>query len=829
MTRRLGRNAVHLAVLSSFAFAEPLLDLLGRTPEFFVVRGSTDADVIVLALALVLVPPLVGLAVEAAAGAISAGAVRWVHLVLVAVLAAGVAVQIVRRDIGSTYPVFAISVAAGAGFAVLYARTRPVRMFVGVLAPVPLIFLAIFLVRAPLSELGGTAKALAIAAPKRPVPVVLVVFDEFAEDSLLGPDHKVDAGRFPNFAALEQTATWYRNASSVHEHTPAAVPAILTGQYPTPGALPVAKDHPGNLFTLLGKRYRMDVYESVTQLCPQSLCARRRDSFRSRLASLGDDLEVVYGHLVLPKRLEARLPSVTDTWQGFSAAEHDDTAALTRANLVVRSSGDVAHEIGRQMWQDQRFIWEQWVDGIAPSPRPTLYAMHALMPHYPWRYLPSGQQYGSSLGIDGLGADGDTWTTDPWVVEQGWQRHLLQVGFTDRLLGQLMARLRSQGIWDKALVIVTADHGVSFEPGQHRRTVTAGNFADIASVPLFVKYPHQTAGRIDDGDVETVDIVPTIAQVLGVKLPYHVDGRSLLGPHGHRQVRVRGAAGGAVGETEAETVQAKYATLTRQLKLFGSGTWAPVYAIGPHKALLGRPVSSLQVTAGTARVSVDGESLFDHVDPASLLSASHVTGRVSGATGALDLAIAVDGRISAVTQTFAVDGSTHFAAFVPESDFRAGANAVDVYAVRGGGSLERLRGGAGTQATYTLRAGTLRDPGGHTLRIVPGALAGRVEDWYFESGSVRFGGWAGDAVHHALADAVVVFRGSSFVYAGTTTVERSLPQLRAHGNVQAGFVIELPRTLVGSGGGAPLRFFAVRDGIASELPASDGFPWRTSR
>ena len=72
---------------------------------------------------------------------------------------------------------------------------------------------------------------------------------------------------------------------------------------------------------------------------------------------------------MLPKRLEARLPSVTNTWQNFSGAEHDDTAALTRTNLALQGAGDVDREIGRQMWQDQRFIWTRWVDGLAPQAR----------------------------------------------------------------------------------------------------------------------------------------------------------------------------------------------------------------------------------------------------------------------------------------------------------------------------------------------------------------------------------------------------------------------------------------------------------------------------
>ena len=120
-------------------------------------------------------------------------------------------------------------------------------------------------------------------------------------------------------------------------------------------------------------------------------------------------------------------------------------------------------------------------------------------------------------------------------------------------------------------------------------------------------------------------------------------------------------------------------------------------------------------------------------------------------------------------------------------------------------------------------------PSGATIKIQPGALVGRVEDWYNESATVRFGGWAGDAADHRLADAVVVFQGSHSVFAGTTTVPRHLPQLQAKGQVQGGFVFELPQSLVGAGGGTPLRFFAVRGNVATELSYAPGFPWRVRR
>src|SRR5215210_4406738 len=249
-----------------------------------------------------------------------------VHVVFVAALAAIVAIQVVRDHAGSTPLVVALSAVAGAAFAALYARTRGVPMFLTVLGPAPVVFLAFFLFRAPVLELEGTAKALAIPPPPRHPPVVLVVLDELPVMSIMGPDHRVDAVRFPNFAALARDSTWYRNTTTVHEHTTEAVPSILTGLLPTAGQLPLANDHPDNVFTLLGTRYRLDVFETVTHLCPESLCARQSEPFADRMRSLADDLEVVYGHLVLPKRVSARLPSVTETWRGFGDKSHGDGA-----------------------------------------------------------------------------------------------------------------------------------------------------------------------------------------------------------------------------------------------------------------------------------------------------------------------------------------------------------------------------------------------------------------------------------------------------------------------------------------------------------------------
>ena len=83
--------------------------------------------------------------------------------------------------------------------------------------------------------------------------MVLVVFDEFGGDILLGPDGRIDAGRFPHFAALARDGTWFRNAQTRYDSTTKAVPLILDGIAPRPKTAPTVRDHPHSIFTALGR------------------------------------------------------------------------------------------------------------------------------------------------------------------------------------------------------------------------------------------------------------------------------------------------------------------------------------------------------------------------------------------------------------------------------------------------------------------------------------------------------------------------------------------------------------------------------------------------
>jgi hypothetical protein len=608
-------RAAHLFALSGVACAQPLYDILGRNPEFFAAHGATRMEIVAFALALLLVPPAVLLVVELAANLVDVRLGTALHVGFVGVLAGLVALQAIRRlDLPGGW-VVALALAAAAVAAAAYAALRPVRAVVTVLAAAPALFAGLFLLGSPAAELVLDAEARAEVAQISPArtPVVLLVLDELPLNSLLDEDGRIDPVRFPNLAGLARRADWFPNATSVHEGTLWAVPAILTGRVPRPGELPRLEDHPRNLFTLLGGRYRLEALEQSTRLCPPRLCRESDRSFRADVASLVEDSSVVYLHAVLPADIVRGLPPVTETWAGF-----------------LRDSGD----------EPARF--SRFVGSLEPSSRPTLFYGHFLLPHSPWRHLPSGETYDLRPPVALWGRD-EVWTDDAGLVLQSFQRHLLQTAYVDSLVGRLVARLEATRLYERALLVVVADHGISFRPSGKRRPVSPSNLEDIAFVPLLVKRPGQRSGRVLSRHVRTVDVLPTIADVLGIDVQWPLDGRSVYdGSQRLGRVVVNKDAGERIEAPLADAVRRRRAALRRQLAIFGSRTSpSGLFGLGRYRGLLGRTVPS--GSARSPRVELD---FVQRAAPGLLALGGRVPAEVEA------VAVVAGGRVIAVAPVF---------------------------------------------------------------------------------------------------------------------------------------------------------------------------------
>jgi hypothetical protein len=655
MSRRpLLERGLHIAVLWALAVAGPLFDLLDRYPEVFGTRETAPGEIVAVAVVVTFVPPLLILAVEWLAGLASEGLAGAVHLACVAVLVAAIALQIAEP--ASPFVARGLAVAAGAIGAVAYARWPAARAFLTVLAPAPVVFLVLFLVFSNASDLvfPGSADVQA-AHVKASAPIVLVIFDEFPVHSLMAADGRIDAVRYPNFARLAGDATWYRNTASVDQDTPYAVPAILDGRLPRQERLPVAADHPRNIFSLLAGRYELHVREDATQLCAPRLCAPR-----SQLP-LWKALARLYGHDLVPDEVDAGLPEAED-----AVADTRLVPRESKRHRYVRLHSNLAHD------RPERF--ERFVGDIVGGRRPRLHLIHILLPHVPFQYLPSGRFYRSSPKEALPGIDGRPGYAIPFVVEQAYQRHLLQVEATDRLLGKLLDRLHEVGIYNRALVAVVADHGISFRLGHDRRLVRRGNVQDIAPVPFFLKAPGQKRGRITDKPVQTIDVLPTIMDELGQRIPWKVDGRSALRPaRAHRRTIIAKKFKHTYLVDTPRFEARKRAALARKVALFGSGR-DDIYAFGPRPDLIGRTVAP-----GGRAVSAD---------PGRGYVPAHVAGTIADGRrgGGRVVAVAVNGHIVATGVTFSLKGSDEeqFSVVIPERSLRGGRNRIGLFLVAGG-------------------------------------------------------------------------------------------------------------------------------------------------
>jgi hypothetical protein len=140
----------------------------------------------------------------------------------------------------------------------------------------------------------------------------------------------------------------------------------------------------------------------------------------------------------------------------------------------------------------------------------------------------------------------------------------------------------------------------------------------------------------------------------------------------------------------ADLVARRDRVLARQVQLFGEGDDVPgLFGIGPRPDLLGRPVGALALAAGGGPTfSSYGRSDYD---PDSPFAPVRVYGRIEGAPPGTDVAIAVNGRIVAVTRSFEHDGDTLVTAVTPEDAYRPGTNSVRLFLVEGSGESTLLQ------------------------------------------------------------------------------------------------------------------------------------------
>lgn len=108
------------------------------------------------------------------------------------------------------------------------------------------------------------------------------------------------------------------------------------------------------------------------------------------------------------------------------------------------------------------------------------------------------------------------------------QRYAQEVAFVDQEIGALMTRLEATGRLDRTLLVFTSDHGEGL--GDHDHVGHISQLYDtLIRVPLILVYPgHIPAGVVIDDTVSLVDVAPTVAELVGLRLETDLRGSSVV-------------------------------------------------------------------------------------------------------------------------------------------------------------------------------------------------------------------------------------------------------------------------------------------------------------
>lgn len=661
-------SAAHIFALSGFAVTQPLFDLLGRNPTFFVAHRVTGQEVLLLLVFVAAGVPGVLIAVEIGFRWLVPHAVRWVHAGIIGGLGAVVALTMLERVVALPWLAVPLIVCiATVGLARMYQHVGGMRSFLTALTPAPLVFVVLFVGVSPARAVVFPQRdESAGAAGVRPVPIFFLVFDGLPVGHLMNGEGKIAEARFPNFARLSRISTWYRNATTVHTHTHKSVPAILSGRFPDEDGVPTLDHYPDNLFTLLQSTHKLHVDEKVTKLCPPDTCdepPRAGEGMRALLL----DSSLAYLHVSVPRSWRSGLPAVDDRWGGFTEAPPDPDVPTT-PDCKPDPSGVTRN-------------FEEWLSGSWSGEPPTLHYLHLMFPHDPWRYLPTGQTY-SGKAVPGFGESASYWGNSESLVDRALQQFSLQVGYADTLVGRLLDHLQEEDLLDRSVVVVTSDHGMGFTPGEPRRRLNDAIFEETARVPLFLKVPRQQRGELVDDNVETIDILPTMADVLGFDLLPTVDGQSTLTPDRSKPA-VKRSAGGTPQRDYPGELNEDFPVGAKMDRLFGEATdQRSLYSQGPNRDLVGQRVNAHVIDRSAPwEASVAQAAAFGDVDPTSPCVPARLDGSLRpGHQGTV--AVALNGIIAGVGSTYATRTTeSSFIVMVRPDLLRQGRNDVSLFVV----------------------------------------------------------------------------------------------------------------------------------------------------
>ena len=749
-----------LFALIVLAISQPLFDIFSKNIEFFVAWNMGFLDIIYTLALIYLFIPIVSIGIVCLVRALHGPTSVGIEIVLAFISIFLFVIQQVKKfDTLGMASLLLIVGALAFILLVIYIKKSTLKTFLVYFAFFSLLLPLMFVYQLYAAGLYGGDEEYILGESNdlvRP-PIVMIVFDELPLITLLDRNGLLDDVRFPAMSALAKEGVWYTKAESAGVHTTESIPALMSGTLKDETTIPNFNNYPINIFSLLGEKYDLNVTENGTRLCPGMYCEEDKTALDVKWAGIAYDVGLTYLHLISPDSMQENLPQINHKLNDFGS-------------FVVGSGS-----LGGSLDMDARVATHtQFLQKIKTqnSDKPPLFFYHNLIPHYPWVFTPSGKKYTTGIATPGLSKE--QWSDNEWHTVQGYQRHILQTMYADKMLGEIVAALKNKGIFDDALIIFTSDHGVGFWPGSYRRLSrkvfegldSKAARADFMSVPLIIKYPNSRKVGVSDTEFSGTDILPTIADIAKVKIPFLMQGKSVL------DSEIVSNPADDVGATDL----VDHPSLIRKIKLFGDRDINGLYMIGGLGSSVGsKLVGNEKKGPLWGQVLVANSQEYSHLDPSAAFVPLMLSGEVLRNSDAdkkivNNLVVAINDKICGSTQTYyGRKKNAVFDFFLPAECFNPGSNEVKI--LQETDDVEErllLSYGGGGDAYGTLQDDVITLNNGEVLTKSKKILQGSVDAFSYseETGLITTWGWAADIESGEPAD-YVLYRVGRKIYFGS--------------------------------------------------------------
>ena len=512
----------YIFLVVNLAILVPLLGVLGDQFNLFTAHGMTGSAIISLLLIVMVLPAAVLSLLRWLAKLL--GVVKAFDGVILTVFL-GVFLTYLFNKIGygissSSYePAILISIAmlVTGGSVVIILNSEVLRKMSYLSLVIPIVMLH-FVFVSPASTLFGRSNGILGEKPEgiNDTPVFLLVFDEFSGLTIQNGEGDLDVARYPSFAELARNADYFPNALTADYHTVISVPSIVSGTLRLGDKRGLASgENLIELFQFWGGGVR-----AQSSVLPADLMYEQQ----TNPYSFASDIVTLYLHIISHQDwIENQIGVIPPTWKGFGIFYETIEEIEQPEKVSSTRTSRPSHPVRLDILFD-------WFDELAMNEEKKQFNfLHVVYPHVPYTTTATGRLQSNSEKIRQQILAIETFNAEQKFLNVSYHNYLQQTSYAGVLLKEFIEVLKETGMYEKSLIIVTADHGVSYNAeGVYRRDpLTKDAWKNISSVPLIIKYPFQEEGRVNNSFVTTLDIAPTIMGVTGIVSPWDLAGENL--------------------------------------------------------------------------------------------------------------------------------------------------------------------------------------------------------------------------------------------------------------------------------------------------------------